>query len=101
MNLFIEWTWVSDELFYPHFFVSVTALDEIPSRVSQVPANLAQDLLRGKETLDPSPQHVSDNDFMALTIIEESLNVFEVPSNLCSIITINSDFTFIVGLRQQ
>lgn len=70
--------------------------------VSQVPANLAQDLLRKKEMLDPHPQQASDNDFMALTITEEPLNVFKVPSSHCFIININSYFiTFILGLRQH
>lgn len=51
---------------------------------------------------DTSPQQAFDNDFMALTINEELLNVFEVPSNLCFIIKINSNFVnFILRLRQQ
>lgn len=70
MNLLTEWQWVSDEMIYPYSF-SVIALDGEPSCVTQVSANLAQE---EKEMLDPTPQQASDNDFMALTVHEESLN---------------------------
>lgn len=51
------------------------------------------------------PQQASDSDFVALTIIVESLNVLEVPSNLCFVINVDFYFVFFFSfslqLRQQ
>lgn len=44
--------------------------------------------------LDRSPHQASYNEFMVLTITEETLKYFEIPSNLC--FTFNSDSSFII-----